>query len=383
MTISINQTRRYDLDWLRIIAFGLLIFYHIGMFYVTWDWHVKSDRAGTAIEPLMLVVNPWRLELLFLISGVAARFMIEKKTALSFAVSRFNRLFWPLLFGMLVIVAPQSYYEIVSDLNFSGGYLDFYAKYLTHYKGWCDHNGCLIVPTWNHLWYVVYLLVYCLVLALVWPILKRMPVSALKKLPAWVYVIVPIIALWYARYVLKPMFEENHALVNDWYVHAVSFGFFLMGVMAAHFDRLFKIAVASRWLSLMMASLAFALLIVGKLGLADHLLTRETGYFIGTGLQSVQSVFAIMALLGFAHKHLKNADGPILRTLTDAIFTFYIVHQTLIVVLAYNLNQLHLPIATEASLLVVLTVLGCGISYYIVRAIAFLRPFFGVKAKAV
>jgi glucans biosynthesis protein C len=28
------STRRYDLDWLRVIAFLLLIFYHIGMFYV-------------------------------------------------------------------------------------------------------------------------------------------------------------------------------------------------------------------------------------------------------------------------------------------------------------------------------------------------------------
>ena len=31
--MSTLHTRRYDLDWLRIIAFGLLIFYHVGMFY--------------------------------------------------------------------------------------------------------------------------------------------------------------------------------------------------------------------------------------------------------------------------------------------------------------------------------------------------------------
>ena len=39
MTLDPN-VRRYDLDWLRIIAFGLLILYHVGMFYVTWGWHV-------------------------------------------------------------------------------------------------------------------------------------------------------------------------------------------------------------------------------------------------------------------------------------------------------------------------------------------------------
>ena len=66
--------RRYDLDWLRIIAFGLLIFYHTGMFYVTWGWHVKSVHVGTGAEWAMMLLNPWRLALLFFISGVALRF---------------------------------------------------------------------------------------------------------------------------------------------------------------------------------------------------------------------------------------------------------------------------------------------------------------------
>jgi membrane protein DedA with SNARE-associated domain len=33
--------RHYGMDWLRIGAFALLIFYHIGMYFVPWDWHVK------------------------------------------------------------------------------------------------------------------------------------------------------------------------------------------------------------------------------------------------------------------------------------------------------------------------------------------------------
>ena len=65
------EQRRYDLDWLRIGAFALLILYHVGMYYVTWDWHVKSPDAGAALEPLMLLTSPWRLSLLFLISGAA------------------------------------------------------------------------------------------------------------------------------------------------------------------------------------------------------------------------------------------------------------------------------------------------------------------------
>src|SRR6267142_290640 len=60
--------RRIDLDWVRIAAFGLLIFYHVGMLYVSWGFHIKSAHRLTALEPLMLLLNPWRLSLLFLVS---------------------------------------------------------------------------------------------------------------------------------------------------------------------------------------------------------------------------------------------------------------------------------------------------------------------------
>ena len=72
---NVAPERRIDLDWMRIGAFGLLILYHVGMFYVSWNWHIKSALSVTALEPLMLALNPWRLALLFLVSGVATRFM--------------------------------------------------------------------------------------------------------------------------------------------------------------------------------------------------------------------------------------------------------------------------------------------------------------------
>jgi len=70
---TLRPERRIDLDWVRISAFGLLIFYHVGMLYVSWGFHIKSAHR-IALEPLMLVLNPWRLGLLFLVSGVATRF---------------------------------------------------------------------------------------------------------------------------------------------------------------------------------------------------------------------------------------------------------------------------------------------------------------------
>ena len=99
-------SRRYDLDWVRIGAFMLLILFHVGMYYVTWDWHVKSPHASSDIEPLMMLTSPWRLSLLFLVSGVATGYLLARGAG-NFLGQRSIRLLIPLAFGMLVIVPPS------------------------------------------------------------------------------------------------------------------------------------------------------------------------------------------------------------------------------------------------------------------------------------
>ena len=126
--------RRYDLDWIRICAFGVLILYHVGMYYVTWDWHVNSPHASHALEPFMLLSAPWRLSLLFLVSGAATAFLWDRcgRDGGRFIGPRSWRLLLPLLFGMLVIVPPQSYFEVVEKLpgGYHDGYLTFWGRYL-------------------------------------------------------------------------------------------------------------------------------------------------------------------------------------------------------------------------------------------------------------
>ena len=108
----------------------------------------------------MLVLNPWRLGLLFLVSGVATRFMLRKYSLSPLLRSRSARLLIPLVFGMLVIVPPQAYEQIVEALGYPAGFVDFYLRhYLAFGSQFCP-NPCIVLPTWNHLWFVVYLWVY-------------------------------------------------------------------------------------------------------------------------------------------------------------------------------------------------------------------------------
>lgn len=391
-TTTSSFDRRYDLDWVRVGAFFLLILYHVGMFYVPWDWHVKSPHPVEALEPLMQLTNPWRLTLLFLVSGAATRFMADKVTVGKLTTARIARLLPPLVFAMFVIVPPQSYYEIVEAAAASPAagivvdpYGAFWVKYVTGSGHWCDADGCLTTPTWNHMWFVAYLLVYslilCLVLALLPRLGERLQAGLERVLKGPGLLVWPIVYLALTRIVLLPLFEISHALTDDWYNHAVSFAAFLLGFGLARSEVLRDRLISMRWAALVLALVCWA-------GWASYAWTYraddanppEALRLVMRCVYATDQWCAILAILGFGGRHL-NRDAPVLRYLTLAVFPLYIVHQTLIVALAHHLATLGLPQGLEAGLLVVATFAGCFASYEVVRRIPIVRWLFGLKSQ--
>lgn len=373
--------RRPDLDWIRVGAFFLLILYHVGMFYVPWDWHVKSPHPVEQLEPVMQLTNPWRLTLLFLVSGAATRFMADKVSAGALAKARTARLLPPLLLAVFVIVPPQSYYEIVEQLGFAGSFGAFYGKYVTASGHWCDAGGCLITPTYNHMWFVAYLLVYSLILAGLLALFRRgfdkLQGGAERALRGWGLIVWPVLFLALIRGALAPNFEVTHALIDDWYNHALSFSVFLLGFLIAKSEPVKLDFIRLRWAALGLAVLGYAAYsslrwIYRHDGEPAWVLpVREIGYVLDQWC-------AIAAVLGFGAKHLTRG-GPVLTYLTLGVFPFYIVHQTVIVVAAHHLARLGLSQGLEAALLIVGTFAACFATYEVVRRVGFLRPLFGLK----
>jgi len=391
-TTASSFDRRYDLDWIRVGAFFLLILYHVGMFYVPWDWHVKSPHPVEALEPLMQLTNPWRLTLLFLVSGAATRFMADKVSVGKLTGARIARLLPPLVFAMFVIVPPQSYYEIVEAAAASPAagivvdpYGAFWVKYATASGHWCDADGCLTTPTWNHMWFVAYLLVYSLILALVLLIFPRLGarlqagLDRVLKGPG--LLIWPILFLALTRMFLMPRFEVTHALVDDWYNHAVSLPAFLLGFGLAKSEVLRERLIGARWTALILAVASWA-------GWASYVWIYraedanppEALRLIMRCVYAIEQWCAIAAILGFGARHL-NRDAPGLRYLTLAVFPLYIVHQTLIVVMAHHLAKLNLPQGLEATILIGATFAGCFATYEIVRRIPGVCWLFGLKSQ--
>lgn len=376
--------RRPDLDWIRVGAFFLLILYHVGMFYVPWDWHVKSPRPVEALEPVMMLTSPWRLTLLFLVSGAATRFMADKMSAGALAGARVLRLLPPLVVAMLVIVPPQSWYEILEKApERAEPFWSFYPKYATASGHWCNTDGCLITPTWNHMWFVAYLLVYSLLLALAWAVarepLRRLGERLGERLKGWGLILWPVLFLAVSRAVLLPLFEVTHALVDDWYTHAVSLAAFLFGFLTARSAALREAFVRLRWPALAIAILAWsAFAAYAWRYRADDAMPPEALRLVMRFVYALDQWCAIAAILGFGARHLTRG-GPVLGYLTLGVFPFYIVHQTVIVVAGHHLARLGLNQALEAAILIGVTFAACFATYEIVRRVNWLRPLFGLK----
>jgi glucans biosynthesis protein C len=374
--------RRFDLDWVRIIAFMLLIVYHVGMYYVTWDWHVKSPHASHAIEPLMQLTSPWRLSLLFLVSGVATAYLLARQGNTGFLGGRSSRLLIPLLFGMLVIVPPQSYLEVVEKLSYSGSYADFWRLYVTGFHGFCRDGDCLLLPTWNHLWFVAYLWVYTVVLyavVKVWPgLIPALRNLAERRLAGAGIVLWPVVYLCAIRIGLAPRFPATHALLDDWYNHALYFGIFVLGFALAGTSAPWRALEQMRWPTLGAAILGWALISAYFGAWADAAESpAESLMIVMRSVYGAEQWLAIAAVLGFARRHL-NLDSPARRYLTTAIFPVYILHQTVIVVTAHAFKAANFFPPVEALMLVLLTVSACFLGYETIRRIRPLRPLFGL-----
>ena len=377
--------RRFDLDWVRSGAFLLLIAYHVGMYYVTWDWHVKSAFASSAVEPLMHLTSPWRLALLFLVSGVATAHLLEHR-ARGFLRARSVRLLVPLVFGMLVIVPPQSYLEVAEKIQYTGSYAEFWRLYVTGYGGFCRGDDCLIVPTWNHLWFVAYLWVYTVLLFAFTRLAPRavewLRAQAERRLSGLTLVVAPIVYLAAARWFLAARFGSTHALIDDWYNHAVYAAVFLFGFVLAGTHGPWAAFERRRWHALGVVVLAWAFLAIYQV------LTSEGGTYTMTLAERRvwQVVFAtdqwlaIVAVLGFARRHW-NRDSAARRYLTTAIFPVYILHQTVIVVAAHALKPARMPPLLEGAILVIGTVTICFLSYEAIRRVRWLRPLFGLALR--
>ncbi|MDQ2701991.1 MAG: acyltransferase family protein [Pseudomonadota bacterium] len=389
--------RRHDIDALRVIAFGLLIFYHAGMAYVAeWDFHIKSAYLAEWLQWPMIAINRWRMPLLFVVSGVAIGLFLQPgRSRGRFLASRSWRLLLPLAFGMLFVVPVQAWCEAVANGAWDTGFGSFLRRYL-HLQPWPEGGwtGASHGVTWNHLWYLAYLWAYTCVLALLLPLLES---AAARRLRAWLpspkgawwvvgLAVVPVLYFFALLAWLAPLFPKTGALVDDWYQHAQYFPLFLAGCLVARNASAWTGLVRVRCLTLCIALAAISVELLLRAagrhlppGDVPAVLAQLPWHHIELAARALYMWTALLAIFGWARQLL---DRPFrwLPYATEAVYPWYVLHQSLIVPLVFVLAPLQLGPVLEPVLVLAGTVAGCVLLHeFVIRRVALLRPLFGLK----
>lgn len=372
---SPRTDRRYDLDWLRVIAFSILILYHVGMFFNHWGWHIKNNELSHAIELPMRFSSQWRMSLLFMISGAAVFFALRKRSGSTFLKDRAVRIFLPLVFGMLVIVPPQIYLERLTQ-GATYSYLAFYPSTFD-FEPYPAGNF-----SWHHLWYLAYIFAYS-VLGLPLLLYIRKQTAATARLarmsanPLWL-VGLPVLWHWGGQLLLGQHFPTTNALLDDWNQHFHYFTLFVTGYVFCSQPQFWTSLLRQRRLTLGIA-LVLTTVLYAVYWTTDY---EPAGwelslYFL---IATTNAWCVLLTIFGHGYRYL-NFSNRFLTYANEAVYPFYILHQTVIVCLAYPLIHATLPMGVKFVYLAVATFVICLALYHLlIRRVSVLRVLFGMKA---
>ncbi|MGB3627350.1 MAG: acyltransferase family protein, partial [Henriciella sp.] len=275
--------------------------------------------------------------------------------------------------------------QLVESGEFEGGFGAFYPHYLNPAS-----DFSIITPTWNHLWYVVYLLPYTLILlAIAGPVTrfmrgqgarltKRVFGGRFGPLRALGLPVLPHILI---RLTLDPHFPTTHNFVWDWANHAHSFTMVLTGFLLAK-DAAFWGAIRRALPAALALSIGLGAVLTALWTNWETLQATGDWDWVIWPARMARIIYAwtvIAALLGLAQRYL-NRPSRALTYMTEAIFPWYILHQTLIVMAGFWLTRQGLDAWSEFALVVIATVGGCALLHEcFIRRVGWLRPWFGLK----
>ena len=373
------MNRRHDIDALRALAFGLVILYHLGMYYVAdWNWHLKSPHAAAWLQWPMRAVNLWRMDLVFLVSGLALAFL-GRQPVRRLLAARSTRLLVPLAFGMAVVVPYQPYAQMVAAGVIEPGFWGFLVRYASAgpwppgaFEGW------EVGVTWNHLWYLPYLWLYTCTVLLLRPLLAGRLATAFRSLRGAGLLVAPVLPLWLASALLWPHFPPTHDLVGDGWLHAVYLTLFLYGWWIGTEVPWWAEAVRLRWMALALALLGLVAVLALRAAL-EPVPQAPAGLRLALRLLSdLYLWWALLCILGWAHR-LLNRPWSWLPWANESVYPWYVLHQTLIILGAAWLAPMQLGPVAEPAMLLAGTVGGCWALTSVIRRSRVLRPLFGLR----
>jgi len=345
------MSRRYDIDWIRVIAIGLLLLYHVAIGFQPWGMmlaFISNSKPWVALWAPMAMLNIWRIPLLFFVSGMGVCFAMQSRNWKQLIVERAQRILLPFIVGIFLIVPIHVYLW--------QAYYHFPVSY---------------APNPGHLWFLGNIFVYVLLLSPLLFYLKRnesgkiaMGIKKLFRNPLGLLVVIG--AFIGEALIVKPFPYELYAMT--WH------GFFL-GLLAFFFgfcfvfsgEAFWNMLLRWRWLFPITATILFIIRLL------------QPNMQVPLYQLVVESDLWIFAMLALGRKYL-NKPSCALTYLSQAAYPVYILHMVMLYLASLLIFPLSLSTPMQFILVLVSTFSGCFLVYeMVVRRVRFIRPLFGLK----
>ncbi|MBT8356807.1 MAG: acyltransferase, partial [Deltaproteobacteria bacterium] len=161
--MNTDKSRRYELDWLRVLAILIVFLYHSTRFFNLGEWHIKNINTYVWVEMWNVFATRWMMPLFFIISGASLFYALGKTSGWrKFYVDKFLRLMIPVLIASVTHSALQVYLERLTHGQFSGSFLSFLPEYFNGVYAAIGMPGNFAFHG-MHLWYLLFLFLYSLI----------------------------------------------------------------------------------------------------------------------------------------------------------------------------------------------------------------------------
>ena len=331
-----TSVRRHDIEWLRAVGMAAVFLVHVGLVFVPWTpWHVQSPVRSRALGQLVLALAPRVMPLFMALAGQSAWHSLQRRDPRSFVTERVRHILLPLLGGVLLLVPPQVYLERRLAGRFTGSFLEFYPHF---FEGLYPRGNF----AWHHLWFLGYLFVFSVAALPLFGWFGRergsrwcARMAALALLPGGLIALtLPLVAM---RVALSEAIALGGGTTADWHNRTLLPVVFVAGYLMGQDER-FVSAAARWWLASALVALATSSYFFVFASRGDPLATLPPPGTVPSalfwGAYALCGCCWALTLIGLARR-LAARGGALLRWESDAVFPFYMLHQPVIVWLAY------------------------------------------------
>jgi len=347
------NNRRYDIDWIRVIAIGLLIIYHVTITFQPWGIIFQFIQNEDSLEKLwipMSLLNVWRIPILFFISGMGVFFAIKKRNWKALMLERTRRILIPLIIGYFLIVPIhvfifQKYYHI--NLNYSAGL--------------------------SHLWFLANIFIYIIILSPVFFLLKTNYDSLIFRLSRKVIQFPLGIYMFLLPFIIEVLIIQPESFS----LYLFTQHGFWIGFLAFFFGFYFVALGNEFWNSLAKLKYVNILIALSLFFFRWFLFNLKAPLY----LISIESMLWIFAIFGLSYSFL-NYKNKWIVYLSKAAYPLYIVHMSFLYLSNYFIFPLNLNVGLKYIIIIVLTFMGSIVFYeFAINRNKLIRPLFGLKFK--